>query len=556
VTCESQTLVETNGARQWILKANFTQSRLILVSISITLLLGSYLAFDCVIPLRTSVQIGGDEGFELAKAVLWTKGYKLYEQVWNDQPPLHTWILTKVLRHTHAGPKSTTENEGGASHQSESSTVRTETHGVLAPRLISMIFGILLVVSLFSMVLRLNGLAVAVLGCAMFICAPGFLGMSASCMLEVPAFATAVTSIALLVHGARIGTGIRKEWLITTFAGAVFGAAIMMKLVPLMLAPVIAFILLARQGSSKIPLRRTIMWLFLFGLAAMAAFIALDFLIEGGAFLRHFQQTWTSHFGTQQSFEYGSPKDHPFEWPLLLKHWDATIPAVLGICLIAGSFFRVRKETTADSPQFRLGLHLLPAIWLLYSLAVFAVHKPWWSYYYVHLAVPLCWCAAVGIMFVVKKCFETSSHHKLRTVLVSLVLIAAAVWTCGRVYLQIGSIRSAPRIYSDLVIPEISRFKPFTQWLYADEPIYSFHSGIPFPPNLAVIMYKRLWSGDMTNEKITAELTSIKPGLILLKQDTRVVPFKDLLETEYRLVYYDSLHRLYAHQSIAKKPAF
>jgi len=45
-------------------------------------------------------------------------------------------------------------------------------------------------------------------------------------------------------------------------------------------------------------------------------------------------------------------------------------------------------------------------------------------------------------------------------------------------------------------------------------------------------------------------------GLILLKNDTRVTPFKDLLDTQYRLVYYDSSHRLYAHQTIARKPGF
>jgi hypothetical protein len=46
--------------------------------------------------------------------------------------------------------------------------------------------------------------------------------------------------------------------------------------------------------------------------------------------------------------------------------------------------------------------------------------------------------------------------------------------------------------------------------------LYSFHSSIPLPPNLAVVMLKRLWSGDMTNDRIAAELREFKPGLILL----------------------------------------
>jgi hypothetical protein len=134
-----------------------------------------------------------------------------------------------------------------------------------------------------------------------------------------------------------------------------------------------------------------------------------------------------------------------------------------------------------------------------------------------------------------------------------IFVLCAAGWAGGRVYLEVAEVRRAPKIYSDLAIAEMKRFKPAVQFMYADEPVYSFHTGIPMVPNLAVIMLKRLWSGDMTNEKIAAELAVAKPGLILLKNDTRVVPFKDLLEKEYRLVYYDSAHRLYALRSLARK---
>ena len=63
------------------------------------LLLASYLAFETFIPLRTAVQIGADEGFELAKATLCLHGQHLYTEVWNDQPPLHTFLVTEILRY-------------------------------------------------------------------------------------------------------------------------------------------------------------------------------------------------------------------------------------------------------------------------------------------------------------------------------------------------------------------------------------------------------------------------------------------------------------------------
>jgi hypothetical protein len=61
----------------------------------------------------------------------------------------------------------------------------------------------------------------------------------------------------------------------------------------------------------------------------------------------------------------------------------------------------------------------------------------------------------------------------------------------ARVYLQETSIRQSPRLDSCLVLKEIERFKPFTTFLFAHDPIYSFHSGIPVPPHLAMISLKR-----------------------------------------------------------------
>ena len=120
----------------------------------------------------------------------------------------------------------------------------------------------------------------------------------------------------------------------------------------------------------------------------------------------------------------------------------------------------------------------------------------------------------------------------------------------SRVYLQVTGIRHSPQTYSSLVLTEIERFKPFTQFIYTDEPIYSFHTGIPVPPKLGIIPLKRLWSGDMTNEKIAAELWASKPEVILLANNARAVPFDDLLAAEYRPVYQDDKHRLYAQKAV------
>ena len=119
-----------------------------------------------------------------------------------------------------------------------------------------------------------------------------------------------------------------------------------------------------------------------------------------------------------------------------------------------------------------------------------------------------------------------------------------------RSYLQIASMRQSPRLFNSLILTEINRYKPFTKYLFTIEGVYSFHAGLPLPPQLADISPKRLWSGDMTNAKMATELAKVKPGVILIANQTGELLYQELLQDEYRLVYQDSEHQLYALKSI------
>jgi hypothetical protein len=123
----------------------------------------------------------------------------------------------------------------------------------------------------------------------------------------------------------------------------------------------------------------------------------------------------------------------------------------------------------------------------------------------------------------------------------------------ARVYLQVANLRAAPKIESTPVIAQLQRFRPYAQWLYADRLVYSFHSGIPVVPSLAVMPVKRLWSGELDNAGIRRELEHYKPGALVLLNDGRDVPFKDLLDAQYQIVYMDSGNRLYALKGIARR---
>jgi len=553
------------------------------------LISGLFLILQTFLPLRTAVQIGADEGFEVAKATLCLHGSKLYSDVWNDQPPLHTWLITRVVR-----LQLTNHSKQGEFALNSSPPAINEGHrtlSILGPRLVTTTFTLLLLVGVFTLGVRVSGLPVGAITCALLIASPGFMELSASCMLEIPALSLAVAGLCILI------TPFNKWHFTEVLSGIFFGLAALTKLVPIYLLPLAALILWLRQRKADTFLlssrsvnsgseqsasfsswngkKCNVMWttvclpalwqllrsllapLFIVGASFVVSFVLVDYVIERGAYLVNFQQSWSSHFGGVQSFEYGSPKEHAFDWNILLKNWDVTIPAVFGIYILAG---RLRQNLMA----------IFPLAWLALSLIVFTNHKPWWSYYYIHIAIPLCWCAAVGIEFIFVSVAGLARKHSLAkdkrgkkvcskawcaAVVAEVALLALCVvgWMTTRVYLQITSIRNSPQLYSALVLKEIERLKPFTRWIYADQLVYSYHANIPMPPTLAVVPLKRLWAGDMTRARIAAEISRYKPEIILLNNNTREVPFQTMLENDYRLVYQDERQQLYAERETIKR---
>jgi 4-amino-4-deoxy-L-arabinose transferase-like glycosyltransferase len=346
-----------------------------------------FCALQAFFPMRTAVQIGADEGFELTKATLCLRGHKLYTEIWNDQPPLHTFLITQILKHV--------------------------SPSVLGPRLLTSAFSVVLLCSVFLLVERYSSSRIAFVSALFLVASPGFLELTASCMLEVPALAPALAGICLV---ARAG---RTKWMVgDLLAGALFGFALQIKLINLVWTPLVVLIVLL-QGAALVANGRSPMTTFAslmdvfrrkelyfrlagFGCALVLTWIGIDLAIDGGAYATHFHQSWKSHFGGVITDEYGSPADHLFKWSLLARNWDTTVFAVVGVVL---GGFRLRKDV-------RL---LLPLCWIIWSLVVFSTHKPWWPYYYVHLAIPICWCGALGALEILNRLKALSQKRLTRS---------------------------------------------------------------------------------------------------------------------------------------------
>ena len=470
--------------------------------------LAIFLVLQCFLPLRTAVLIGADEGFEVGKATLLLKDCKLYTDIWNDQPPLHTFLLAEVLSHA---PST-----------------------MLGPRLLTSAFAVLLLSSMFVFCWCLTGGRVATMATLLLLASPGFFLLASSCMLEIPALGPTMPALAMLALGNR------TKWPIAeVVAGVLLGMAIEIKLISLIILPIAVLLMWTRRPQTSAPL-----WslakslLVLIGCMAIST-VTTDVLVCHGDYLMHFRQSWASHFGGMKSLDYGSPDDHRFDWMALIRNWDLTLPAVLGVAV---SLLRVSDRPSA----------LVPVAWIGYNLLLFGFHRPWWNYYYVHTAITLSWCAAIGIDAVWSK--ASWPRQRLLCVVLGLYALCVAAWLTERMILQIQLVRHSPQTYTCLFLNEMQRYKGQAHWLYAEEPMYSFHAGIPLVPDLAVVVAKRFWSGEMTDAQLTQDLEKPKPELILLKNNTQPRPFRDLLNTQYRLVYMDANYLLYVLKSIARPP--
>jgi 4-amino-4-deoxy-L-arabinose transferase-like glycosyltransferase len=124
-------------------------------------------------------------------------------------------------------------------------------------------------------------------------------------MLEIPALAMALSAAGLMI----IGGGTKWSWY-EIFAGVAFGLGLQMKLVPAVYLPLIALVIYVRRKGPPHGGKHAVGSLVVLGMALACTYVAADLLIERGAYLVHFQQSWSSHFAPARSFEYGSAKEH------------------------------------------------------------------------------------------------------------------------------------------------------------------------------------------------------------------------------------------------------
>ncbi len=471
------------------------------------------------VPLRTALEFGGDEGYELMKGFLVSLGHPLYREVWNDQPPLHTELLALLF-----GLFDASAGVG---------------------RGLSVGFAMVLVAALYRLVSERSGRVAGLVAVGLLVASSSFLQLSVSVMLELPAMALALAAV---WAGSNYFAGTGRRWLV--FSGVLFGCALQVKLTAAIFLPALAAEFLTRRTRFKPevePLGKPLsglgarcgndtgpramsrkagwslsslpgggaVWtprptyeaaIWCGAVAAIFGVIAVAFY--GSNALPVF---WASHFSadTQQAV---AAEGYGFRFASLLNDLALLVPAAAGVALIG---WKRRWDL------------LFPVVLLATVLAIHLWHRPYWYYYGLHFAIPLAWLGAVGIVEWFRALwqldFTASRGSKVRagigvlswSVMVSLALTLAP----EKAWNALLRLAAAAPASADPRVVALRRHAAETHWVFTDRVIYAFWAGLPVPPELAVVPSKRIWSGQINRSEIERCLERYRPEQILLESD-------------------------------------
>ena len=461
----------------------------------------AFCIFTLLLPLSSVLSLEGDEATEFAKAQLVAKGYRLYADIWNDQPPLHTMLLATAF--SAFGPS------------------------LFTGRVIAAGFGLLAIVSIYLCARLLSGRVAGVVAALWLYTAPECLSLFHAAMLEPAAVSIGLVSLTLALIAS-----LRMNFAVKALSGCALGLALQIKYTALMVGFAGALVLAWPEtvGGSSIPLTQRLK-----GLGIWFGSCVIVFLVAGSLLP-------TVDFPTLLRSQTSSPPKEFGAVRLPLRHLVANWEFWL---IVGGSLLWALKRRTLKL--------LVPFVLLGTSLFVHALHRPWWYYYYLHLAVPLAWLW--GVLF--NGLAESTKSLRARQLVARTPLrraggIFAALAVCwifsgmiSRYLDSILRIRNALERKDCATVQVLKRRTSQDDFVFTRDKRYTFAAGVPVPPTLCVLAAKRYWSGAISEDGIRAELLRLRTPFVLFNKHEVDYDWNAFLGRHYTKLVETELMALY-----------
>ena len=449
-----------------------------------------FLGVLLLLPLIHAFELNTDEGINLQKARLVNAGYALYTEVWSDQPPLLTWML--------AG------------------TQRVSGGSVVAGRVLVLAMCGVLIGALFGVVRRSVGVWAAIVSAAALAMSQGFLTLSVSVMVGLPALAFAMVAVWLVrLYGQK-----KRGWMLAA-SGVCMALSMMTKmftgfLVPLLLLEVVR-LTVQRNGSAETGRRAPAWWTAC--LLWAGCFTAVMLAIWFGSGLNYGQLVGT-HVAAQDVEALEKYDGSSVVPEVLMQNW-----VIIGFAVVGVVFAIVGRRWDAA----------LPGGWLGIALVILLNHQPVWPHHGALLTIPLAWLAGYSVLTFA----GLGSVRLSRRAAVGIGAAGVAVVIPAMIYV-LPKLASYGEGYDDdrriEVVETVRERGRRNPWIITDDSMIAVRAGLLTPPQATVLSNKRRRSDPAFDQTVISAIEAYEPGQIMLRHDVYSPVLIAFIERRYERV--------------------
>lgn len=476
-----------------------------------------------VIPLRSLLMIGGDEGIELTKASHLVRQGEFDSTLWNDQPLTHTRIYAVLLR---------------------------IFPGAMGPRLWSAASAALMLgaVAAITDVLLKDRLA-TIAAVSLVAVAPMVAELSVSAMQEIPMTAFGLCSVSTAVIPGRHGLVSR---VVTAALSGILCVSIKLTGAIYVFATFVMFLLPAPGAGTREVQTCSLRPALLYLLLVIAGTRCLLELIDG----RPFHHLLVTHFVSYS----GSGPDTRISDSSVWSYAFGENP-ILCVAFMAGTALLPARRARGLDQDARLWV--LPLVTIAFQCLV----RPWWFFYALSLWVGLSTVAAAALAWLMRTTVDAWRRAKIQGLprltqwIVPCLLLSAASESVSNLYSGVTLLCSGQRAETSRIITVLRQYAKEDggrdRMLYSVNPIYGFWSELPIPPELMVVTRKRVSSGDMDLQELPGRVARLGCDLVLLPQameKRRETEWSVALGTNYVLTDLTEGQRLYRHRRLEPVP--
>ncbi|MEM8722864.1 MAG: glycosyltransferase family 39 protein [Cyanobacteria bacterium P01_G01_bin.39] len=457
-----------------------------------------------------------DEGINLIKAFLLNSDYQLYQDIWNDQPPLLTYLLSWWFKLFEAN--------------------------VDLARILILLCSTILLWQTWLILYLLGGVLHAYIGCLFLLIAPNYWKLSVSVMVGLPCITLALGALLSIILWHKT---YKRRWLIVS--ALLLSLSVLTKLFTFFIAPIILGGIICdhlkqlKKTSWYHKLQLPALWLIIFSGSSLLILILLvgidniDLLVNNHTSARTIEAFQDMALGRSIKNDYR----------LFLIGFT-----------IWGSIIACKRQ------QWQI---LYFAAWSSIAYWLLINHRPIWYHQVLLLQVPAIIMVGYALGNIITTAVHSGRTYFRFNFRIILTFFTTVVFYCAILLIGEQTKTTSKEINylskacnSDIIstshdqqfLTAIEQSSQHSDWLVTDSPIFAFRAGMPVPPQTAVLSRKQLETGNITEEQLIEIIKQYQPHQILFKRFewSSVV---DFLQQDYRLQRQQDNFRLYVKAEAA-----